>query len=108
MTGTRAVVLELIDERVTPDSPWCGRRELRDEARKDDAPLTVEAFDATYADLRADAEIVTWHGLTTLAEEPYLTAALEAEVAADWPRPPLVARLNQVKAGSFEPPWAEA
>lgn len=100
----REVLLELVEDHITEDSPWVGRQGLRHEARKEKCPIALEAFDRAYRDARDDVAIVTWHGLTTLAEEPYLTAALEAEVGADITRTQLVARLNQVKAGTFQPP----
>lgn len=99
----RSLILDLVDERVSVEQPWTGRRIIRAEVRKDKYPIDADEFDEAFYELVQDVEVLTWHGLTTLPREELLTAILEAEHESDHPRTILIARINQVRGGKYTP-----
>lgn len=110
MPDARDVILDLIDDAVSTDDPWVGRTYLREQARKDAHPGldvddsgSMDGFDRAYAALRQDVEIVCWHGLTTLADEELLQAAVVGAAEGSVTQKVLIGKLHKVKSGSWDP-----
>lgn len=96
-------VLDMIREQLGDDGLWTSRRYLRAECNKDHVDVTPREVDQSLAHLRADVEIVTWHGLVSLVDDDTIQRLLEAEGDADYPREMLISRLNRIRAGEYDP-----
>jgi len=103
-----AHVLEYIEGKTEPEvdglqdnqaAVWTGANHLKAQARKDRVDFDVNELEVALEELREAGEIVTWHGLVTLASDEHLETIIENEVQSDITRGILVGRCNRLLAG---------
>lgn len=103
----REWALERVREQTTPEpdglqdaesNVWTGTDRLKGEAGKTNLLERGDVPDLV-AGLSRIGDVVTWHGLVAPGDEAHVRAIVKSEAQAEFSRPLLVARCNQLLSG---------
>jgi hypothetical protein len=87
----REELLDVIDERTSPDEPWISTRSLYQLVDASADEIKDELYRASNRD-----ELLEWRGKFAAADRDRLVAVIEAERDADATRRKLIGRANRL------------